>query len=569
MKLKEYLHLLRRNAVLLIVAALLGGLGGFGASALLPTAYTARTELFVSVATSGDPYELQMGSSFIQERIQTYVDMADTAPVLQPVIDQLGLRTTPEDLAPHIAAYSDPRTVLISVEATEGNPADAARVSGAVADSLVEVIGTMENPTGEEDSRIRMTVSNPPAPPVLPDGLSPWMYLAIGVTVGLALGLGLALLRSALDNKLRTRADIERLTSASVLAAVPEDPNIGEHPLIADLPIDDPRGEAFRRLRTNLRFAQVDDTNSAILVTSAQAQEGKSSTSINLAIALAQAGNRVALVDVDLRQPTIAKKLGLENSAGLTTALLGAVDVAEMLQPWGQDELYILTAGVMPPNPAELLDSRAMSTLVARLTEEFDVVILDGPPLLPVADGLALAKLVGRVLIVAGVGQVRLTDLQETLKCLDVLSAPVNLILNRVPRTGVEMSGYYQRYSTRSADDDAPRDRIEAAAVEAEVQTSPSRPAPLTDAGRGSIRRTQRRRRSRGAADAQESPLGSLAEEIWGADGQPRPHTWPGRFGDELRAQGDSLAGEHGPSEDHGAAPFRDSEALADSRRRS
>lgn len=411
MKLKEYLRLIRRNVALLVIATVLGGAAGFGIWALLPTTYSSRTELFASVSTSGDPYQLQMASSFMQERIQTYVDMASSRPVLEPVIDRLNLDETPEELAGQVNSYSDPRTVLITVEAAAATPA---------------------------------------VPATVPDGLPLWMCIGLGLPVGLAIGLGIALLRSNLDSRLRTKEDVEAITSATVLASIPTDPKITDQPLLTQMGLDNVRGEAYRRLRTNLGFAQVDDTNSAILITSAGAQEGKSTTSINLAIALAQAGSRVALVDVDLRQPTVAEKLGLENSVGLTTALVGSADLSELMQPWGQDELYVLTAGMMPPNPTELLDSRAMGTLIKRLTGEFDIVILDGPPLLPVADSLVLSKQVGRVLLVASVGQVRTNDLQEAVRSLDVLDVPVDVVLNRVPRTSAETNGYYQCYSSRA-----------------------------------------------------------------------------------------------------------------------
>jgi len=449
MKLKELLRVLRRHTVLLVVAALVGGLGGIGVSVLLPTTYSARTELFASVDTSGDPYEMQMASSFIQERMQTYVDMADSRPVLEPVIDRLDLDLSPDALAGQIEAYSDPRTVLITVEARADTPEASARLSRAVSDSLIAVIGGIENSSAEATGQIRLTVSNPPVAPAVPDGLALWMLIGLGVLTGSALGLGVALLRANLDSRLRSKDDLAAVTSAPVIASIPDDPRISEQPLITQVGLDSSRGEAFRRLRTNLGFAQVDDIDGAILITSAQAKEGKSSTSINLAIALAQAGKRVALIDVDLRQPTIAEKLGLENSAGLTTALLGAADVSELLQPWGQDELYILTAGMMPPNPAELLDSRAISTLLTRLKGEFDAVILDGPPLLPVADSLVLSKLVSRVLVVASVGQVRLGDLAEAVHSLEALKMPVNLVLNRVPRSSIELSGYCQPYPSR------------------------------------------------------------------------------------------------------------------------
>lgn len=450
MKLKEYLRIMRRNLALLIIVTVLGSAAGLGYALLRPTTYTSQTEMFATVSTSGDPYQMQMASSFLQERIQTYVDMAGSRPVLEPVIERLGLDMTPEQLDKQVSAFSDPRTVLITVQATADTPQGAADLADAVASSLVTVIDGLENPGDRGTGQIELKVSNPAVPETHPDGLPLWMCVGIGLVVGAAIGLGLALLRTNLDGRLRSKEDLDAITSAPVLAAIPADPRIAEEPLISEMGLDNARGEAFRRLRTNLGFAQVDDTNSAVLVTSAKAQEGKSWTSINLAIALAQAGSRVALVDVDLRQPTVAERLGLEKSAGLTTALLGSADVSDLLQPWGEDELYVLTAGMMPPNPAELLDSRAMGTLITRLTGEFDIVILDGPPLLPVADSLTLSKHVGRVLLVASVGQVRMNDLHEALRSLEMLDVPVDIVLNRVPRTAAETSGYYQLYSSRA-----------------------------------------------------------------------------------------------------------------------
>ena len=594
MKLKDYLSLLRRSIGLLIVATLIGGLCGAATALTLPTSYSARTELFVSVNTSGDPYEMQMGSSFIQERIQTYMDMADSRSVLEPVIDDLGLDTTPESLASSVTAYSDPRTVLITVEASQSSPDAAQDLSGAVADSLVTVIGDMEDPGDGDASQIRLTVSNPPVAPVEPDGLPWWVYAAGGLPIGFAVGLALALARAALDNKLRSREDLQSISSAPVLGSVPAGSGPRDSTLISHLGLDDVRAEAFRRLRTNLRFAQVDKENSAVLVTSAQAQEGKSSTSINLAIAAAQAGSRVALVDADLRQPTIADKMGLENSAGLTTVLVGAADVSDLLQPWGADELYVLTAGEMPPNPVELLDSRAMGTLVARLTTEFDLVIVDGPPLLPVADALVLAKHVGQVLLVAAVGEVRLNHLQDAMTSLSVVEVPIGTVLNKVPRSADEKRGYSARYPSRAV-----ASEHELLDASLEVQEGEGRHAAQEQhaqtAGRPRERRAANRRtrkqRKRGAeepgqehreaaAEQPAAPLkalehgtsadaaaqaqqgsttpGSLPDHLWGLEVEPGARLWPGAHSHAAQASG---GGEPERYELHSYVPAGDDRA--------
>ncbi|RJN31604.1 CpsD/CapB family tyrosine-protein kinase [Nesterenkonia natronophila] len=258
------------------------------------------------------------------------------------------------------------------------------------------------------------------------------------------------LMRATLDHKLRSRDDLARLNGGTLLGSIPKKSSGQGSSLVSELRLDDPRGEAFRRLWTELRFAQVDDPNPAILVTSAQPKEGKTSTGINLAITAARSGNRVALVDVDLRQPTVASKLGLENSVGLTTVLLGAADLTELFQPWGTDELYVLTAGKMVTNPLGLLDSRAMSTLMNRLNAEFDMVILDGPPVLTAADSLVLAKHVGQLLLVTAVGEVRVNHVEEALRALSAAEVPTGIVLNKVPGSAAE-SAHQVRHSSWSA----------------------------------------------------------------------------------------------------------------------
>lgn len=461
MNLKEYLLLLRRNAILIASITLAGCLAGVAISLVLPPKYTSQSELFVSMTTSGAVSEQQMASTFVEERIETYVGMVDSGPVLAPVIRKLDLHESPSELASRISAFSDPRTVLITIEATASSPDAAEQLSKAVSDSLVEFIGKIESSSGSEGNRVELVMTNPPVAPTEADGFAIWVWAAVGLALGFAVSLGLSLLRNALDNKLRSKSDLDAVTSAAVLASIPEAPRNESGSFLTDMSALDLRGEAFRRLRTNLGFVHLDDSKVSLLVTSAQAQEGKSSVSINLAIAMAQAGNRVALVDADLRKPTIATRMGLEGAVGLTTVLVGAAELEEVLQPWGHDELYVLATGELPPNPTELLDSRTMAKLVKHLSDQFDIVIFDGPPLLPVADGLVLAECVGRVLLVSSVGEVKLSDLKEASDNLEVLDIPVSVVLNKVPVNSDEMAGYAKTYAAgaRQSLTDAPKKR--------------------------------------------------------------------------------------------------------------
>lgn len=447
MKLKDLLRIIRNNIILVTLAAVFGGMATLGVSLLVPSNYTAQSDLFVSVRTTGDPMQMQSASTFIQERMQTYVRMVDDRAVLEPVIKDLNLTVAPEELGKRVAASNETGTVLISVEASSDSADSAAKLSNAVSKSLVAAIEKLETTADGQSGSLRLVVANPAVPPQSADGLGWWMSGILGLLLGFALGVGAAILHSVLDTRLRSKEDIEGLTQVPILAAIPSDPDLRGRQLDVR---KDPfciAEESFRLLRTNLQFARVDDSNRALLVTSAQAGEGKTTTSINLAIAMAQKGEKVALVDVDLRSPSIAERLGLENAMGLTSALIGEADVADLLQPWGLDELYVLTAGDRPPNPTEILDSRAMARVLTRLLDEFDSVVLDAPPTLPIADSLVIGRQVGRVVVVVGLGELRDRDLTETLNSLDVVGVPVSLVLNKVSPSRTQTAGYYASYA--------------------------------------------------------------------------------------------------------------------------
>jgi capsular exopolysaccharide synthesis family protein len=174
--------------------------------------------------------------------------------------------------------------------------------------------------------------------------------------------------------------------------------------------------------------------------------EGKSTTATNLAIAIAQAGGSVCLVDADLRRPMIGEYLGLEAEIGLTTVLIGSAVLDDVLQPWGGDNLYVITSGRVPPNPSELLGSEAMSEVIQRLEQSFDTVIIDAPPLLPVTDAAVLSSHVSGVVVVVGCKRVRQHELEKALSALNLVgSRTLGVVLNLLPAKGPDAYtyGYY------------------------------------------------------------------------------------------------------------------------------
>lgn len=451
MELKDYLRVLRRNWIVVLASALIGLLGAGTATFLVQPTYKSETQLFVALQNSSTVSELQQGNVFTQARVQSYVKTVSTPVVLQPVIDSLGLSITPGSLAGNISASSDANTVIISISVTDDSPVQAAAIAQAVASSLINAVDELERPSQGGTSPVKLSVVAPATAPATPAAPDTRLNLALGLLLGLSTGIGVALLRAVLDTRVQGETDLRRITEAPVLGGVSFDSDASAKPLLTQTAPQSPRAESFRQLRTNLQFAHVSHESKTVLMTSSLPGEGKSTTAINLAIALAQAGQTVALVDADLRRPMVAEYLGLERDAGLTTALVGRADVNDLLQPWGEDNLYVLTSGQIPPNPSELLGSAKMVELLTGLESAFDAVIIDAPPLLPVTDAAVLAQQVGGVVLVVGSQKVRTTDLEKSLSALEMVEADVlGIVLNRLPAKGPDAYAY-SYYSYESA----------------------------------------------------------------------------------------------------------------------
>lgn len=443
LELSDYLRILRRNWLMLIACSLLGLAIAAAASIMVRPTYTAQTKLFVAIQNSGSISDLQQGNTFSQARVQSYVQTVGTPSVLQPAIDALGLQVSPADLSKSVKASADLNSVIISISASDSSPVQAAAVAQAVGNSLVAAIDKIESPTTGGPSPVRLSVVTPATAPVSPSAPNTQLNLVIGFIVGSALGVGLSGLRTALDTKVRGEADLRRVTDAPMLGGISYDADAIKKPLLTQARPQSPRAESFRQIRTNLQFAQVSHASEAVLVTSSLPGEGKTTTATNLAIAIAQSGRTVVLIDADLRRPRVDDYLGLDRNAGLTTALIGAADTKDLLQRWGDEELYVLTSGEVPPNPSELLGSGRMRELIAELEKTFDAVIIDAPPLLPVTDAAVLAQQVGGVVLVAGASRIKLPDLQKSLETLKMVNANLlGVVLNLLPVKGPDSYAY-------------------------------------------------------------------------------------------------------------------------------
>lgn len=444
MELRDYIRILRKSWLLIVVATLLG-VGAAAAYSLTRTPqYEASSTVAVSTQGGGSVAELQQGSNFTQTRINTYVGLVKTPIVLNPVIAQMDLDTTATGLSAQVTASAALNTTLITVSVEDPDPVQAAELANAIAASLSSVVPELEPTVAEGASPVRLTRVSDALPPLSPSSPNVPLNLALGLLVGLAIGIGVAVLRSVLDTRVRSPRDVAQVTDTPLIGAIAFDAKAKDRPLIVHADPLSPRAESFRALRTNLQFLDMGG-RSSFVVTSAIPSEGKSTTTINLAIALADAGKRVALLDCDLRKPKVADYLGLEGGAGLTDVLIGRVRVGDVMLPWGGRSLFVLPAGKIPPNPSELLGSQQMQTLLDVLERDFDVVLCDAPPLLPVTDAAILSKSTSGAILAVATGRTNRHQLSAAVEALQTVGAKVaGVVMTMVPTRGPD--SYYGQY---------------------------------------------------------------------------------------------------------------------------
>ncbi|MGO1174266.1 MAG: polysaccharide biosynthesis tyrosine autokinase, partial [Actinomycetaceae bacterium] len=397
--------------------------------------------------------DLAQGSTFAQRQMTSFAEVATSPLVLEPVIEEVGLDVTARELAGMVTVSVPQDTVILEVSTTSTSPDDAARISNAVAGQLASTAASLSSPDGGETAPVQATVMTPAQVPGSASSPDVVRNGALGLVVGLLLGLGAAFVRHLADTRVRTEEEVAALTDVPVIGAVAVKDHAERDRVFVHSAPHGPPAEAIRRLRTNLQFVDLGDGPSSMVVTSSLPGEGKSTTAINLAASLADTGARVLLIDADLRRPSVADYLGLEGGVGLTTVLIGRASLEDVVQPWRDSSLDVLPTGQIPPNPSELLGSTAMKELLDEATSRYDAVLLDSPPILPVTDATVLSGLTGGTLVVAGAGQIHRGQLADSLESLQAVETRVlGVVLNRVSRAGSRYSYAYDTYEPIEAD---------------------------------------------------------------------------------------------------------------------
>lgn len=493
-ELRDYLRVIRRRKGAIILAALLVEVAALTASYLKTPIYQGTAELLLQPRNSETIFNNNVSLGDPERALQTEIRVLESQPVRAAVREQLGV-------APKISASPVEDTDVIRVRARSPNAQQAADIANAYAnayidfrrqqavDSLLAAADQISRRVADLDRQIEsspsgpqrdalvqsktafqerleqlrveselktggaqlVTAATPGASPVEP---RPIRSAVLGGFVGLLLGIGLAFLIEYLDDSVKNKEDLERVVGGNVpvIGLIPSVPSWRAKDEAMVISLSDPRSpaaEAYRTLRTSIQFLALDQPVRTLQVTSANAREGKTTTLVNLGVALARAGQRVAIVCCDLRRPRVHEFFGLDNDTGLTSVLLGKVPLTGALQEVrDQNRLLVLASGPLPPNPSELLSSKRTVEVLTSLQTEADIVLLDSPPVLPVTDALVLSGRVDATLLVAVAGSTTLKEAARAAELLRQVDAPlVGCVLNGVDEDGAYGYGsQYYRY---------------------------------------------------------------------------------------------------------------------------
>ena len=439
-ELRDYWRLVIRNLPVMIASVLAGIVAAAAITFSMTPMYQATSQIFVSTpASSLDISALATGSSFSQQRVKSYAQIINGPDTLNPVIKKLGLKISAYSLAKRISASAPLDTVLITLKVSDKDAKLAAQVANAVAEQFAITVGALEiNQAGTGQSPVKVSTVKRAVTPNSPATPKTGLNLALGILLGLGVGLGISIVRQIFDNSVKTEED---LLGHTLLSAIPFDKDAIEKPLLTQLGRYAPRAESYRQLRTNLQFVRPDNPPRVIAVTSAMAGEGKTTSSINVALAMQQAGLKVILVEADLRRPKIHEYLKTQKYAPGLSELLSGIKPAKNFQQIetlfvnSSDGLSVLSSGAIPPNPAELLNSDAMTSLLGILREQFDYVIIDCPPLLPITDGALIAAKSDGVLLVVRAAVTRAAQLKGSIESVAAVGSSVlGIVLNMIPQ---------------------------------------------------------------------------------------------------------------------------------------
>lgn len=408
--------------------------------------YTASTEILTQYdsasssesSTTTNQQQYANGSSLAS----LYPDLVQSDEILQSVIDNLGLHTTPTALRSNVSAATNDSSPIVYIYATDSNPAQTVRIVKELVKQLKKQVSAMAGP----DINVSFATIQAPVEPRVASSPNVQANLAIGIVAGLIIAMLGAVLREMFDKGVNDVSDVQTVVRDPVLASVPK-----AHTVSNGVPavITKPRGRAaeeVRRLTTNISFVTPKDLKqqNVIIVTSTNPREGKTTVSVNMAAAFAEKGKSVLLIDADVRHPSVAKALGMNSGVGLVSLLAGEVSAKEAIQPYWKSYLQVLPAGEQKTPSGIILGSDAMRQLVDQAAERYDYVIVDTAPMTVANDAAVFAEKGGVLLLVVGQGVAQKKALREVVKEFRMSKTAIRgVVLNMVSVNNAGRSSYY------------------------------------------------------------------------------------------------------------------------------
>lgn len=508
---RQYLSLFWQWAWLFILVAIVAGSVSYFVSSRMLPFYQSSTTMLVNEApaTKATDYTSVLMS---KQLTSTYAQMMATDPILNQVIKEVGIGNTINELKEWIDVSVIRDTQLIKVTVTTTDPEYSAKIANAIVKVFAEQIqaiqigrfvqskAALETQLAETDKQITLytaKVDQAASPDekerletkltqyrsiyanlllsyeqirlseaqsvssvvqvetAVPNDnpVSPKTFLntILAAVAGFLLSIMIIVAREALDDTIKTPNDIIQKFNLPVLGVINRHPTTEKMPISLTEPRS-PTAEAYRALRTNVNYTSVDHPLKKILITSAEPGEGKSTTISNLAVVMAQNGNRVIIADCDMRHPRLNAYFNLPNRVGMSTLFSHQEVVKSVCQPTSIPELSVITTGPLPPNPSELMGSLVMQKILELMGQSADIILIDTPPVLAVTDAAALAPSIDGVILVAQPGKTRMTAFRQTLEQLSQVNARVlGVVLNNVVTRGKSYGYHYKEYRNYTA----------------------------------------------------------------------------------------------------------------------
>ncbi|KFI49641.1 Etk-like tyrosine kinase [Bifidobacterium biavatii DSM 23969] len=459
--LMDMLRIIRKHLISAIITFVVVFAAVCAYTLLVPPKYSATAQAFATynqtVANSEDISSVNNASSYISNQIKSYPTLTTTEAVLQPVIDDLGLNVTVAQLGQQLTVTNPTNTAFVNITVEDDSPQQSATIANEVAKSLQSVVQNSLYDSSQK-SPVKLTIVQQATEPTSPSSPKVALNMAIGLVVGAILAVFVALIRDLLSTKVQESHDLQEIIDAPIMGRIPDDESLKQPvPVIVSAPSSS-IAEEYRRVRTNLSFTSpVEGSNARLIViSSVSPNEGKTTTSVNIAATLAENGASVLLIDADLRHPSVADKLSLEGNAGLAHVLSGQASVKDVVQRYWKPNLHIMPAGPKPPNASALLNSKTMKELIRQALTQYDYVIIDTSPMIVANDAAVFGAMGGGIVLVSGRDVTDKRELRDIASQLDNLGVTVTGFVFNFAKETKKTSSYGNYYYD---DDDSTQHR--------------------------------------------------------------------------------------------------------------